>query len=155
LDRRDRLWRGLLAGHWLRRRSGGRRANERHPVVRDTHSAHWLAAGVLVLALSVLDAILTLTLIHNHGAQEVNPFMAPLVDGSGGQAFAWWKLGLTIFGVVVLIQLAHVRLFGLLPAGVLLYLALLGYVVLIPYEWQLLSAPATDVVSSGPEHPLH
>jgi hypothetical protein len=155
-DRRESLWASLLAGHFLQRRKGGRRAEDAHPVARDRHAAHWLAAAVLVLALSITDAFLTLTLINQHGAQEINPFMAPLVHGDS-PAFAWWKLGLTAFGVIVLIQFAHVRLFGLIPAGALLYAALLGYLALISYEWHLihLDGPESSVVSSGVFHPVN
>lgn len=111
--------------------------------------------AVLVLMLSITDAFLTLTLMR-HGAQEINPFMAPLVEG-GGKSFAWWKLGLTAFGVMVLTAFAHVRLFGRIPAGCLLYLVLLGYIVLVAYEWHLLHnhAHAMDLVSSWLPHPLH
>ncbi len=155
-DRRESLWAGLVAGHFLQRRRGGRRAEDAHPVARDRHAAHWLAAALLVLLLSIIDALLTLTLINRHGAQEINPFMAPLVHG-GSPAFAWWKLGLTAFGVIVLIQFAHVRLFGLIPAGVLLYAALAGYLALISYEWHLihLHGPEISVISSRVSDPLN
>ncbi len=158
LDRRESLWASLLAGHFLQRRKGGRRAEDAHPVARDRHAAHWLAAALLVLLLSIIDALLTLTLtlINQHDAQEINPFMAPLVNG-GSPAFAWWKLGLTAFGVIVLIQFAHVRLFVLIPAGVLLYAALLAYLALISYEWHLihLHGPEISVISSRVPDPLN
>lgn len=106
---------------------------------------------MLVLLLSGLDAILTLTLLK-HGAHEVNPLMAPLVTGNG-QGFAYWKLGLTILGVVTLTVLARARLFGFIPAGLLLYLVLAGYVVLVLYEWHLLAGAGMDIVSYRlPDH---
>ena len=74
------------------------------------------------MLLCVADALLTLTLMST-GRDEVNPLMAPLVSGTG-HGFAYWKLGLTIFGVVVLTVLARVRLFGVVPVGVLLYVIL-------------------------------
>ncbi len=152
-ERRLQPLRGLVAGHWLRRRHGGRRDDDAHAAARDWHSSHWLAVAVLILALSVVDALMTLTLMR-HGAQEINPFMAPLIEG-GGPAFAWWKVGLTAFGVVVLTALAHIRLFGRIPAGCILYVVLLGYLVLIAYEWHLLLHPASEFVSSRLSHPLH
>lgn len=89
----------------------------------------------MVLLLSFADALLTLTLI-SHGASEVNPLMDPLVRGSG-HSFAFWKIGLTAVGVVVLTLLARLRIWGQAVGGVL-YVALGGYVVLIAYELFLL-----------------
>lgn len=122
-------------------------------MVRDWHSPRWLAVALLILALSILDAFMTLTLMR-HGAQEANPLMAPLIHG-GGPAFAYWKVGLTAVGVLVLTALSHVRLFGLVPTGCVLYLVLLGYVGLIAYEWHLLHEYGTNYVSSRLGHPLH
>jgi hypothetical protein len=152
-ERRAGALRALLAGHWWRRRRGGRRSHDAHPAGRDWHAAHWLGVAVLLLLLSFADAILTLTLMR-HGAVEANPLMAPLIEG-GGPAFAYWKLGLTAAGVVVLTALAHIRLFGWMPTGCVLYLVLLGYVCLIAYEWQLLHHYGTSVVYSGAAVPLH
>ena len=101
----------------------------------DWFHPQWLAVGLTVLLLSVADAFLTLTLI-NHGATEVNPVMAPLVKGSG-HSFAYWKIGLTAMGVVVLTLLARLRIRGRAVGGVL-YVALALYVVLVGYELFLL-----------------
>jgi Domain of unknown function (DUF5658) len=108
---------------------------------------------VLVVVLCIFDALLTLTLLK-HGASEVNPLMAPLVVGSG-HGFAFWKLGLTIMGVVVLVSLARARLFGIIPAGVLLYLVLAMYIVLVTYELRLLAEGASGFVSYWLGIPLH
>lgn len=140
-------------GNVLRRRRGGRRRGDAHPAGIDWHDAHWLGAAVLVVVLCIVDAFMTLTLMK-HGAQEVNPFMAPLVVGSG-HGFAYWKMGLTISGVVVLVVLARSRLFGIIPAGVLLYLTLAMYIVLVAYEWKLLAEGASRVVSYCLGIPLH
>lgn len=140
-------------GNALRRRRGGRRKGDAHPAGIDWHDAHWLGAAVLVVLLCIADALMTLTLMK-HGAQEVNPLMAPLVVGSG-HGFAYWKLGLTITGVVVLVVLARARLFGIVPAGVLLYIVLGIYVVLVAYEWKLLTEGASRFVSYWLGIPLH
>jgi Domain of unknown function (DUF5658) len=108
---------------------------------------------VLVVLLCIADALLTLTLLK-HGAREVNPLMEPLVVGSG-RGFAYWKMGLTIMGVVVLVVLARARLFGIVPAGVLLYLVLVMYIVLVAYEWRLLTEGASGFVSYWLGIPLH
>lgn len=155
-DRRTRPLLGLLAGHWWRRRRGGRRQPDLHPASHDWHAPHRLAVAVLVLLLSVVDAFMTLTLMR-HGATEANPLMAPLIAG-GGPAFAYWKLGLTAMGVVVLVALGHIRLLGRVPAMCVLYLALAGYLVLVAYEWQLLHRiheDGTNFVSSRVIHPLN
>jgi hypothetical protein len=108
---------------------------------------------MLVVLLSFADALLTLTLL-SRGAHEANPFMAPLVLGDG-RSFAYWKLGLTISGVVVLVVLARARLFRMVPAGLLLYLVLAGYVVLVVYEWRLLGRLQDSFVSYWSALPLH
>jgi hypothetical protein len=152
LDRRERPLHGLLAGHWLRRRRIERRAADGHPAGLDWHDPHWLGVAVAVLLLCIADAFMTLTLMR-HGAEEINPLMAPLIAG-GGPGFAYWKLGLTTFGVVVLTALARVRLFGVLPAGCVLYLILAGYIWLVAYEMQLLHHYGTDFISYWPSVPL-
>jgi len=48
------------------------------------------------------------------------------------------KIGLTAAGVVALTQLARLRAFGNIPVGVLLYMVLAVYGVLIAYEFGLL-----------------
>ena len=101
----------------------------------DWFQPHWLALVVSILLLSVADAFLTLTLVA-HGAVEVNPLMDPLVRGSG-HGFAYWKIGLTAFGVMVLTLLSKLRVWGR-TVGNVLYLTLAGYVVLVIYELFLL-----------------
>ena len=92
--------------------------------------------AVMILLLSVADALLTLTLI-SHGALEENPVMAPLLQGSA-EGFAAVKLGLTAIGVLVLMAVARVRAFGRLPVGALLYVVLTAYAVLVAYELRML-----------------
>jgi|SRR5688572_19255922 len=134
-ERRRSIIRGLWHGNFARRRHAPRRSGERHPAVTDWFHPQWLAVGVIVLLLSVADAFLTLTLI-SHGASEVNPFMDPLVRGSG-HSFAYWKVGLTALGVVVLTLLARLQVWGR-GVGSFLYAALVLYVVLVSYELMLL-----------------
>jgi Domain of unknown function (DUF5658) len=126
----------LWLGNRTRRRRNPRRDSEHQIAGVDWHASHWLGVAMLIVVLSGLDAILTLTLM-NQGAVEANPFMAPLVSGTGRE-FALWKLGLTISGVVTLVLLARIRLFGRLRVGALLYAVLALYLCLIAYEWVLL-----------------
>ena len=112
-----------------------RRQTERHVVVTDWFQSHWLAVSILILLLCSADALLTLTLIAR-GGEELNPFMDPLVHGSG-HAFAAWKFGLTAAGVVLLTLLARLRVFGK-GVGTILYGVLGMYAVLVGYELFLL-----------------
>ena len=134
-ERRRSFFRALWHGNFARRRIGPRRGAERHAVVTDWFHPQWLALGITVLLLSVMDAMLTLTLI-SHGAREINPVMDPLVQGSG-HGFAFWKMGLTAMGVVTLILLARLRVRGQ-AVGTVLYGAMVVYVVLVTYELFLL-----------------
>jgi hypothetical protein len=105
-------------------------------VAVDWHGPHWLGVVIVILLLSLADALLTLTLLE-HGAREANPLLEPLVTG-GGRGFAFWKTGLTTAGVVVLVLLSRYRLFGRVRVGTLLYVVLALYVALVAYEWSLL-----------------
>jgi hypothetical protein len=134
-ERRRSVLRALWRGNFARRRLAPRRGTERHVAVTDWFHPQWLALAVTILLLSVADALLTLTLI-SHGATEVNPFMAPLVKGSG-HSFAYWKVGLTAMGVTILTLLARLRIWGR-TVGTVLYVVLAAYTVLVGYELFLL-----------------
>lgn len=134
-ERRRTVLRALWRGNFERRRIAPRRNTERFIVVTDWFHPQWLAVAIGILLLCCADAFLTLTLIV-HGANEINPVMAPLVEGSG-HAFAYWKVGLTTLGVVLLTVLARLRVFGR-AVGVILYIVLAGYVILVTYELFLL-----------------
>jgi len=134
-DRRRSVLHALWHGNFARRRHAPRRRSERHVVVTDWFHPQWLAVGIGILLLSAADALLTLTLI-SHGADEINPFMDPLVRGSG-HSFGYWKIGLTAMGVLVLTLLARVRFWGK-AVGTILYMVLGVYVVLVGYEVFLL-----------------
>ncbi len=102
----------------------------------DWHHPQWLGVAVLILLLSCADAGLTLALI-DHGAYEVNPFMAPLVQASP-LVFTVIKIGLTAGGVVILTLLARMRAFRRVPISLLLYGLLTAYAALVIYETKLL-----------------
>lgn len=134
-ERRRSVLRALWHGNFKRRRVAPRRTHERHVVVTDWFHPQWLGVGILILLLCCFDAVLTLTLL-NHGAYELNPIMAPLLEGTG-RGFALVKVGLTAVGVIFLTVLARLRFFGR-SVGYLLYLVLAGYVALVGYELFLL-----------------
>lgn len=135
-ERRRQVLRALLLGSFYARRRQPRRADEQALAAVDWHHPQWLATAILILALSSLDALLTLALLER-GASEANPLMRPLVLGSA-LPFTVVKVGITAGGVVLLTLLASIRVFGRLPTGVLLYALLAGYGTLIFYEVRLL-----------------
>jgi hypothetical protein len=67
----------------------------------DRYSSKLFAAIVLILLLSILDALLTLYLIQ-HGFLEINPVMAYFLE-FGPFAFMGAKYFLTSFGMVILL----------------------------------------------------
>jgi Domain of unknown function (DUF5658) len=135
-DRRTRVARALVYGSLNPRRLGPRRAGEVSLAAVDWHDAWWLAIATLILALCASDAALTVVLI-SRGAYELNPFLVPLMSGSG-LLFVVVKVGLTGAGVVLLTLLARAKAFGRLPVALLLYGVLVGYGVLVAYELRLL-----------------
>jgi hypothetical protein len=137
-DRRKRTFRSLIHGSFSPRRRGPRRDNDLSFTAVDWHHPQWLAVAMLTLLLCTADALLTLTLLEL-GANEANPLMRPLVGGSA-LVFAMVKMGLTSGGIVMLILLARVRVFGRIPVSFLLYTVLFGYTVLVGYEFWLLGA---------------
>lgn len=135
-DRRTRVARALIYGSFNPRRLGPRRTGERSVAAIDWYHPWWLAIATLILALCASDAVLTVVLI-SRGAYELNPFLAPLIGGSG-VLFVVVKVGLTGLGVVLLTLLARVKAFGRMPVALLLYGVLAGYAVLVAYELRLL-----------------
>ncbi len=108
----------------------------------DWFQPQWLATAIIILVLSCVDALLTIALV-GRGATEINPLMEPLVHGSG-RGFAFWKLGLTAMGVIVLTMLARFRMFGGITVGIILYAVLGGYALLVGYELWLMRELAGD-----------
>jgi Domain of unknown function (DUF5658) len=136
-SRRQGGWRSLLRGNLTPRRRAPRREDERAMTAVDWHHPQWLAIAVLIVAFSCTDALLTLMLME-HGAYEANPLMAPLVAGSALR-FSLVKIALTVFGVLILTQLARLRAFGRMPVGLVLYTVLTVYAMLLLYEYRLLT----------------
>jgi hypothetical protein len=146
IDRRSSTLRALWAGARNPRRRQARRSDDHRLAAVDWHHPQWLAVAMLVLLLCCIDIVLTLVLVSD-GGSEVNPVMRPLVNGPVA-TFIFWKFGLTAIGVVVLIVMARVRLFGRVRAGPVLYLILAGYIALILWEaWLLAHALGITSVS--------
>jgi hypothetical protein len=135
-DRRRRLIHALFVGGLTPRRRGHRRIVEDGPRLHDLHEAKWLGVAMVIMLLSVADAMLTLELM-DLGAIELNPVMAVFLD-SGSPGFAYLKVALTGVGVVVLTVMARLHAFGRVPVGLMLYVVLGLYGSLIAYEYWLL-----------------
>jgi len=134
-DRR-RLTLGMfIRGGITPRRRGGRREAEGSALV-DWHEPHLLFLSIMILLLSITDAFLTLTLLAR-GAQEVNPLLAYMLETSP-KLFIAVKMALTGFALLVLVALARARVFRVIKVSMVIHWCLLGYAVLIGYEWWLL-----------------
>jgi hypothetical protein len=140
IERREMTLTAYWHGTRNPRRRSGRRAADNYPVV-DWHAPRLLALALTILALCILDGVLTLHLI-GHGAIEMNPLMALLVPANPTW-FAAVKVTLTGLGMSVLVACSRMRLFRTIPVELVLYLVVACYVVLIAYEFRLLALIAT------------
>jgi Domain of unknown function (DUF5658) len=136
-DRRSRLlWSVWYGSFNPRRRRPPRRLNDSRYHSLDWYAAHLLGVSVGILVLSAADAFLTLTLLI-HGADEVNPVMAPVIF-RGAALFTAVKMGLTSVGVVLMVVLARYRFMRLIRVDLVMYGILLVYIGLVLYEmWML------------------
>ncbi len=135
-DRRKRSTSSLICGHVTPRRKSPRRRDDCNSYIADWHDSALLLTVVAILLLSATDAFLTMHLL-DRGAREVNWFMAQLIHADT-QEFVAFKMALTGLGVIILVTRRHVVLFGRIQVEKLLYVALLGYLVLIFYEGSML-----------------
>ena len=134
-DRRVLSWRTFLFGSLNPRRRKNRRGEAVEGLL-DWHEPHLLFLAIMILLMSVLDAILTLALI-DQGANEVNPIMAFLLERTP-QLFVAAKMFLTGAGIVVLVALARARVFRVIRISIIIHWCMLGYVALLAYEAWLL-----------------
>jgi|SRR5882672_35871 len=135
--RRLTFWSVMYGGFRPRRRSMRRMMDHQLPVV-DWHESHLLAIAICILLLSFADAFLTLNLLVL-GAEEANPLMAALVYHNVA-VFTGVKMGLTGAGVLLLVALSRLRLFGRVKVVQALYATLVIYVVLVLYELSMFAS---------------
>lgn len=110
------------------RRRAGRREGERNYVYVDRPGPWVLAAFIVIVGLSSLDAYYTLTLINNGHATEANPLMKAALD-LGSDVFVWVKTVMTILAA------GFLCLHKNWPLGrACLVFAMLGYSVLVLYH---------------------
>jgi len=135
-ERRAVTLKTLLRSGLAPRRRGGRRASDEEQTV-DFHEPRLLFFAVVMLVLSLVDALLTVTLMTD-GAEETNPLLA-FVLNEHPRLFAVVKMTLTGGGVLLLVAVARMRLFGVVRAGVLMPVLVLAYLALVVYEAWLVS----------------
>ena len=133
----------LVAGG---RRRGVRRAEDRRGVILlDRYSPHLFAAIVGILCLSLLDALLTLSLIE-HGATEVNPVMDFFLK-QGPLIFTGVKYLLTSLAVVIFLLVNH----NVLPRtrfrmGHLFTFAIAAFAIVVVWEIVLIYMIGTKYI---------
>ncbi len=134
-DRRKPSLRSFLYGALNPRRRRFRRDEDANYTFLDWHPRHLLVVSTLVMFLSVVDGMFTVYLIGS-GLQELNPVLAPLIDGDP-VVFALIKIAFTAVGVVTLVVTAHAQLWRGIPVARIFYLMLIGYSCVIVYELYL------------------
>ncbi len=142
--RRHSVWSFLYGGLRPRRRSG-RRVGDEHRIFLDWHEPRVLYLALAILLMSCADALFTLNLLAV-GGEELNAFMRALLS-QGVRWFLWAKIGLTAFGIIVLVIAARRLVLGRWPVVWMIRLFFVGYVALIGWEIYLLGWRATN---SGP-----
>lgn len=127
------IWHSLFTG---RRRILQRQTCDTSGYIIDTHESWLLLLTLGALLLSISDAVLTLVLLH-HGATEMNPFMAILIE-SNISLFFWVKFTITAVALVALLIFKNFTLFKYFNGYHFIALTFLVYVCLIRYEFILL-----------------
>lgn len=137
-DRRHRKL-GILSKYWLTgRRAAVRRNEDEQRAYRiDRHSYRTLAVILLIVMLSIIDAILTLHLV-DRGATELNPIMDYSL-GHGPLTFFWVKYMLTSVALIIILTNKTAYLFNTrFQVKILFIVFLVPFVLVIQWELYLL-----------------
>jgi hypothetical protein len=131
-ERRDFSWRTVFFGFLRSRRHSHRRVADDEVIFLDWHHPwlFFLATGTMLL--SAADAFLTLQLIER-GMIEINPFMAAVMSKST-LVFTSTKLGVTAFGLLILVFLAKSQFLNRIRTGAFLTVFFSFYACLVCYE---------------------
>ncbi len=138
LDRRQGKI-SIFSKHSLigRREEVRRQEDIQKPYEIDRHSHGTLLLILLVISLSILDASLTLFLIHN-GASEVNPVMAYFLD-HGPLVFFWAKYLITSCSLLFLLPYMNCYIFGTkVRAKTLFVLFAIPFALVVNWELYLI-----------------
>lgn len=131
-DRRIPSLKSFIYGALHPRRRVIRREEDRDHVFLDYHPQYLLVISTIILALSVIDGLLSVYLV-NEGMRDINPLMALLANGDP-VLFALGKIACTTIGIVALVLTAHMRVYRVLRASTILYFFLFSYLALVLYE---------------------
>lgn len=137
-DRRRATLRSIAYGAVRHgRRRGPRRHDDRRAYYVDWYDERLFAVTLGIFVLCCLDALFTLILL-DRGAEEINPFMAALLD-HGVRTFVYTKLTATAFCLIFLVVHAAFWIAGTIRVSHILYAVLSGYLSLFVYQLQMLA----------------
>ena len=137
-DRRRVTFSSFVQGAFIyRRRLGPRRRNDTHACYVDWYDQRLFAVAVGIWLLCCLDALFTLVLL-GMGAEEINPFMAALLE-NGVWTFVYTKLAITGIGLVFLVVHAAFSIAGTVRVSHIMYAVLASYVTLFVYQIGMLA----------------
>ena len=137
-DRRRLGWRTFVYSNLAARRMGPRRRDEKAmPFYTDHYDAKVSLLFILILALCVADAGLTLRILAR-GGTELNPLMDRLLDISP-QVFFIGKYALTSAGLLFALLHINFKVLKLFPMRQVLCGLLGFYLFLVGYELVILS----------------
>ena len=129
----------ILSKYWLLGRRGTfRREADRQLYHKlDRHSAKTFAIILIIIMLSILDAIFTLKLI-NEGAAELNPIMAYYLN-QGPLVFFWAKYILTCGSILLVFLNQHVYILrNRVPMKAFYLVLIIPYTLVVQWELYLL-----------------
>jgi len=129
VDRRKPSLKSFLYGALNPRRRNIRRDIDNDHAYLDWHPTHLIVASTMILALSVIDGLLTIYLVQN-GVTDFVPLRAISVD-NGAILFALLKFVVTAGVVVGLVLTAHMKIYRFMKASTVLYIFLCVYLVLV------------------------
>lgn len=132
VDRRQSSWRTVAYGFLISRRRRYRRDGDDDVIFLDWHHPWLFFLAVGTMLLSVADAFLTLQLLER-GMVEANPIMLGVMKW-GTAVFVSVKLGMTAFGIFVLVYLAKAQFMNRFRTGLFLTIFFTGYACLVCYE---------------------
>lgn len=126
----------IFCRHWLtgRRKAVRRVADRQKSYQIDTYGPKTLVVILVIITLSILDALFTLFLI-SHGATEVNPIMDYFLD-RGPSVFFVAKYMLTAVCLILILAIRNFYLFNTKARVKILYIFFMISFVLV-VEWEL------------------
>ena len=132
-DRRKPSLKSFIYGAFYPRRRRIRREEDKNHTFLDYHPTYLLVICTMILALSVVDALLSVYLINN-GMREINPLMG-FLGGVNPTLFALGKIACTTVGVIGLVLTAHMKIYRIVRASTVLYIFLFIYLALVLYQF--------------------